>query len=505
MLCSQLQESCPQLTRIGPDRVITAITDDSRLVQPGWLFVARPGWQQDGSHFIHDALARGAVAILQATDASWPALDPSITRLLHPQPRWALGVLAALLAGSPGAGLRTMAVTGTNGKTTTTFMLASILRQAQWPCGIIGTTGMIWPDGHIEHNPMTTPGAVQLQQCLSRMVDAGCQAVAMEVSSHALDQQRTAGLRFDVALFTNLTRDHLDYHGSEQAYFAAKAKLFQRNMSRRAVIYLDDPWSPALLAICHEQQIPAFGYRVITSPIHDGRPELVDRVITMQVTDTSWQGTHALLWHQGRSWPLYLPTIGLFNVANATAAAAAALWLGLDEDTIAAGLTAISLPPGRMQLIQAGQPFAVVVDYAHTPDALEQLLRSTRTLIAADHRVMVVFGCGGERDHAKRPMMGRVASQWADIVIVTDDNPRRENAATIRQAVLQGIDPREVVCYEIADREQAITQAMTLAQPGDVVLIAGKGHERQQVSQAGSVPFDDVQVATAVITKHQGR
>ncbi|MBF0125372.1 MAG: UDP-N-acetylmuramoyl-L-alanyl-D-glutamate--2,6-diaminopimelate ligase [Magnetococcales bacterium] len=505
LLCSLLQSHCPQLARIGPDPVVIGITDDSRLVRPGYLFVALQGWQQDGARFIDEALSRGAVAVLQAEEARPYVVEavPGVACLFHPQPRRALAILAALFMGDPGRSLRLIAVTGTNGKTTTTFMLASILRQAGWSSGIIGTTGIVWPDGHVEPNAMTTPGPVQLQRCLHQMAAVGCQALTMEVSSHALDQQRVAGLCFETAIFTNLTRDHLDYHGSEEAYFAAKAKLFQKDQTRQAVLHLDDGWSERLMHICHHQNIPVLGYRLHRAALTT--KEAAQATMALQLVGVSWQGLEVLLWHQGRSWPLSLPVAGLFNATNAAAAAAAAYSLGIDPEYVVAGLAAASLPPGRMQMIQAGQPFTVAVDYAHTPDALERLLRSARELTPTGNKVIVVFGCGGERDRAKRPMMGRAATQWADVAIITDDNPRSEMAAEIRRAILQGAVAKGAVCHEIADRAQAIALAITLAQGNDVVLIAGKGHEQLQISLAGSTPFNDVQVATAAITKLLGR
>jgi UDP-N-acetylmuramoyl-L-alanyl-D-glutamate--2,6-diaminopimelate ligase len=482
--------------------VIHGVTDDSRAVQPGGVFVARRGTRNDGGGFIQDAIRRGAVAVVHDAETVWPddGTRSPVVQLVCPDPRALLGPLVSSFHGHPARRMRLLGVTGTNGKTTTTFMLATILRQHGLATGVIGTTGVLFPDGQVRSNPMTTPGPVALHRLFGELETAGCHAVAMEVSSHALDQQRVAGLSFEVALFTNLTRDHLDYHGEEGHYFAAKARLFTAEATRSAVLNLSDPFGRRLVGMCAGVLPQVWGYAMADDPAAQlsGVP-----MVTVAVVRAGWQGMDlTLCWPDGTVHAVHLPMAGGFNALNAAAAATAATLIGVAPATIVAGLAQVHAPPGRVEVLYpAGRTFPVVIDYAHTPDALERLLQTARALTPVG-RLIVVFGCGGERDRDKRAMMGRIAADHADLVLVTDDNPRHEDPATIRQAILSGGAGRDNM-RELPDRAAAIERAIQLAQPGDAVLIAGKGHETVQITADGILPFDDVKIAQAVLAARE--
>ncbi len=429
---------------------LTSITHDSRLAAPGSLFCCLPGRRSDGHRHAAQALAAGAVAVLCER-----ALDVAITQVLVSDARLQMGRAAATFWGHPSRRLDVVGVTGTNGKTTTTWLLRAILEAAGRPTGVIGTLG----------GALTTPESTDLQARLAAMADQGTKAVAMEVSSHALAQARVEGVRFSVAVFTNLSRDHLDFHRSMEEYFAVKARLFEPDKAAAAVVNIDDPHGRLLL---ETTRVPTRSFSL--GDVSDLRTGLDGSTCT-------WRGRR-----------LHVPLGGLANVANALAAAAAALELGLDEDAVVEGLATTGAVPGRYQRIDRGQPFTVVVDYAHTPDALEQLLVAART--NGSGRVLLVFGCGGDRDRDKRPLMGRAAATLADMVIVTSDNPRQEEPDAIIADVVAGASGPGEVSTEI-DRRTAIAGALGLAAPGDVVLVAGKGHETSQAIGTASVDFDD--------------
>jgi UDP-N-acetylmuramoyl-L-alanyl-D-glutamate--2,6-diaminopimelate ligase len=375
--------------------------------------------------------------------------------------RSAMGPAAAAVVGWPSRALDVVGVTGTNGKTTTVHLLRSVLEAAGRPTGLIGTlTGA-----------RTTPEAPELQRALAAFRDEGRTAVTMEVSSHALAQRRVDGTRFAVAVFTNLSRDHLDFHGDMETYFRAKARLFSPELSERAVVNLDDAHG---LLLERAAEIPTVGFRLADAEqLQVGRDGSRFR----------WRGA-----------PVALTLAGSFNVSNALAAATAAAELGIEPATVAAGLTGAGPVPGRFELIERGQPFTVVVDYAHTPDGLAQLLEAARS-IAGGRSVTVVFGAGGERDAEKRPMMGEMACQGADRVVLTSDNPRGEDPGAIIGAVQLGMDDCTDLVVE-PDRRAAINLAVQHAQPGDVVVIAGKGHETTQTIGENVLPFDDRAVAS---------
>ncbi|MBF0096544.1 MAG: UDP-N-acetylmuramoyl-L-alanyl-D-glutamate--2,6-diaminopimelate ligase [Magnetococcales bacterium] len=485
--CYTLAATCDGVRWLGPDAHINGLCADSRQIRPGALFAALSGSHTSGSRFVEQALAAGAVAVLHDGSLSLP---DSLCQIIHPEPRVALALLAAAFYGQPSRTMTMLAITGTNGKTSTAAMIEAILKQ-QEPyrerVGVIGTTGIRGP-GIDQPNPLTTPDPVALQASLQQLQNAGCRAVVMEVSSHALEQRRTAGIFWQVALFTHLTRDHLDYHGTEAAYFASKAALFTRDQPARAVIGIDDPWGVALAEQCHAK-MPMVTFQHSCPPASaNPTPHFCASQVQL-----SWQASRFQLHGPDGQIAITLPSPGRFNVANAVAAAATCWQLGIPLAAIQSGLANFQPAPGRMQTIQAGQPFAVLIDYAHTPDALERLLLSTRHLTAG--RMIVLFGCGGDRDRGKRPLMGAIAARLADHLLITDDNPRSEDPSAIRQEVLAGCRSTNKPTEEIADREQAIRHALTLAQPGDALLLVGKGHERVQITANGSFPFDDAEIA----------
>jgi len=445
----------------GDDVEITAVEYDSRLLRTGSLFCCLRGANSDGHQFARQAHEAGATALLVDH-----RVDVDASQIIVADTRSAMGWLAASFFDHPSRALTMVGVTGTNGKTTTTSRIASILSFSGRATGTIGTlTG-----AH------TTPEAPDLQASLARFVADGTTAVVAEVSSHALELQRVAGCHFDIAVFTNLGRDHLDLHGTEERYFAAKARLFEPALSDAAVVNLDDPHGRLLM---DARSIPTEGFSL-------------DDAENIVVTAVN----HSYTW-RGRS--IEVPIGGEFNVMNSLAAATACAGLGVDLADIEAGLRHASPVPGRFEAVDAGQPFAVIVDYAHTPDGLEKALRAARQA-AGDARVHVVFGCGGDRDREKRPLMGAVAATLADEVVLTSDNPRSEDPLEIINAAMQGVPPdyRGRVVME-PDRRRAIEIAVRQARSGDVVLIAGKGHEPTQTIGDQVLPFDDRLVALEIL------
>jgi UDP-N-acetylmuramoyl-L-alanyl-D-glutamate--2,6-diaminopimelate ligase len=441
--------------------VVTGITIDSRAVRAGDLFCCVPGERADGHEFAATAVAAGAVALLVDHE-----VDVAVPQVVVDDVRATVGPVAAAASHHPSRRLAVVGVTGTNGKTTTTNLLARVLEADGRPCGVIGTlTGT-----------RTTPEAPELQARLADFVADGRTAVAMEVSSHALALHRVDGTRFRVAVFTNLSQDHLDLHGTMERYFAAKARLFDPSLSDEGVVCVDGPYGELLA--------DGAGIPVTRFSLADATDvELVPTRVTFR-----WAGQRVQLGMGGR-----------FNIANALAAATAARRLDVPAATIAEALSSAPSVPGRFEPVDAGQPFAVVVDYAHTPDGLGAVLAAARESVPGG-RVLLVFGCGGDRDAAKRPAMGRIAAEGADTVVVTSDNPRREDPAAIISAVLSGIPPatRARVVTE-PDRRAAIGLALAEAAPGDVVLVAGKGHEPYQEIGDERLPFDDRAVARALL------
>jgi UDP-N-acetylmuramoyl-L-alanyl-D-glutamate--2,6-diaminopimelate ligase len=471
---------------------IRGLAYDSRVVEPGFLFAALRGRTHDGHAFIGEAVARGAVAVL--VDRHLPP-PPGVTLVRVADSRRALGQMSAAFAGHPSRRLRVIGVTGTNGKGATTFLIEAVLRAAGRRCGIIGTMGIV-VDGAVIPSARTTPEAVDLQRALAHMVACGCDYAAMEVASHALAQERVAGCAFAVGVFTNLTRDHLDFHRSMEAYQAAKARLFASLPAQGwAVLNADDPASAVMRAVT-----PA---RVITYGLRTAA-DVRGRDVSLRLDGSSFVAETP-----AGSVPVTLRLAGGFNVANALAALAVGLTQGVPLDTIADALASMPGIPGRFERVDEGQPFAVIVDYAHTPDGLENVLRTAREI--ARGRLIVVFGCGGDRDRTKRPQMGRIAAEWADHVFVTSDNPRTEDPeaiiAEIRPGVEEGIaarvgrhaSPGTVRAQFDPDRRRAIAAAIAAAAAGDIVVIAGKGHETYQEIAGVRHPFDDREVVRAVL------
>ena len=489
--------------RGGPE--VRDVALDSRRVRCGDLFVAVPGARDDGLRHVPEALSRGAVAVLTPPGAALfparaavPGLE--VAHWVHPDPLRACARAAAIVHGDPARGLVLAAVTGTNGKTTTVHVLGHLLRRAGLEPAVLGTAGHRLAGNQHLGASHTTPDAPELARLLRRHADAGGRSLAMEVSSHALEQQRTAGLDFDVAVFTNLTREHLDYHGDMHRYARAKARLFEGlRPGAAAVINVDDPAWRTMSAAAEGARA-----RVVTySTRHEA-----DLRASRPSTDPA--GTRFELDGMGIfSTDLRLPLRGRYNVENALAAAAAARLMGASPSEILEGLATTSSAPGRLEPIPSGaRGFAVFVDYAHSPDALERVLVTARELVAghgATGRLIVVFGCGGDRDRGKRAPMGRAAAELADVAVVTSDNPRGEDPAAIADAVLAGFSEHEragargaEVRVEL-DRRRAIALALSLARSGDVVLVAGKGHEATQEIGGERLPFDDRAVVREVL------
>jgi UDP-N-acetylmuramoyl-L-alanyl-D-glutamate--2,6-diaminopimelate ligase len=485
MQLKTLAGAIPVRQVIGPlDRAVESIAYDSRRVQRNGLFVALRGEKNDGHEFIGQAIENGASVIVAEREEK----NPRATCLLVENTRTALADLAATFYGLPARRLKLAAVTGTNGKTTTTFLIKHICEKAGLRCGLIGTVRYEIGE-RVLPAPRTTPESLDLQELLAQMANAGCRAAAMEVSSHALAQERIRGLEWEVAVFTNLTQDHLDYHGTMKNYFESKAKLFtqlaQQQKKRKpvAVVNMDDRYGEQLLdRIDKKISVVTFGMGV--------RADFRAANYRMEFGGTSYQ-----LDARGKSYLVRLPLIGRFNVANSMAALAAANALGLNLREAVLSLGKSPQVPGRLEMVPAKRQFQVFVDYAHTPDALLNVLKTLRQLEPG--RLIAVFGCGGDRDRQKRPLMGRVADQNADYSIITSDNPRKEDPNAIISEIEKGFGSDR---YEkVAERAEAIACAIALAQPRDIILIAGKGHETYQEFADHTVPFDDIQVARRAI------
>jgi UDP-N-acetylmuramoyl-L-alanyl-D-glutamate--2,6-diaminopimelate ligase len=437
--------------------VITEVTHDSSAVRPGALFCCLVGSSTDGHAFAPGAIAAGASALLVQR-----LLPLDVPQVVVADTRAAMAPVAAAFYDHPSRRLAVAGVTGTNGKTTATHLLRSILEADGRSAAVIGTLS----------GARTTPEAPELQRRLAELAADGTSAVALEVSSHALVQHRVDAIWFEVVAFTNLSQDHLDYHRTMQEYFSAKASLFRPNRARVAVINVGDPWGRNL-ADSLRNRLPV-------------RPFSLDDAVDLRMT----RDGSTFRW-EGELVRLHLS--GDFNVINALAAASAARELGVGPTAVAAGMETVVSVPGRFERVDGGGPVAVVVDYAHTPAGLEHVLGAARSL-AGGGRVLVVFGCGGDRDRAKRPAMGEAATRLADLAVLTSDNPRSEDPLAIIEEVRAGVRRPEVLVVE-PDRRTAIALALSRSRAGDVVVIAGKGHETVQVSAAGAVPFDDRQVA----------
>ena len=487
-------ELCQQIKGVynidGNGKVeITGISSDSRHIEQGYLFVCIAGVHVDGAAYAAQAVEKGAVAVLTMKHLQLPK---DAVQIMVPDIHHALEDMVPYFYDYPGKKMRMIGVTGTNGKTTTTHIIAHILRAAGHHVGVLGTIHALIDDEELPiHN--TTPDVVELQHFLSLMYEKGMTHVVMEVSSHALALNRVAGIEFDTAVFTNLTQDHLDFHKTMENYVAAKAKLFQSltdgepvKEPKTAIVNIDDAWSDKILAACH--------CKVLTYGVEKDA-DFKGSNLKVELKKSSFDVAGPF-----GSVHLHMNITGLFNVYNTLAAVAAAHAEGVDTATIDKAIQTFHSVPGRFELVEAGQDFAIVVDYSHTPDSLEKALTTARAL--KPNRIICVFGCGGDRDKTKRPIMGKIAAEEADIPIVTSDNPRSENPDTIvaevEAGVKEGLKPgqhHEV----IVDRRSAIQRAVAIAKAGDIILIAGKGHETYQILNTGTIHFDDREEARKAV------
>jgi UDP-N-acetylmuramoyl-L-alanyl-D-glutamate--2,6-diaminopimelate ligase len=463
------------IVRQGID--VRSVTHDSRQVTPGSLYACLRGEHFDGHVFAADAVRSGATAVL--VDHPLDVLDGSrggamASQIVVDDTRLRLGPIAAEITGHPSRALATVGITGTNGKTTTAALVASIFDGAGSPCGVVGTL----------HGTRTTPEAPELQSTLRGFVEAGKTAAVLEVSSHALAMHRIDGTGFDAVVFTNLGHDHLDLHGSQEEYFRAKARLFSPEFSNLGVVNVDDPHG-RLIADTAPSELVGREFRVVTYSASD--------ISEVEVTATA----HRYVWRGRR---VEVPMGGDFNVANSLAALTTAGELGIDLDVAISAVSNLSVVPGRFEVVESEasrwRGITVVVDYAHTPDGLERLLEAARQIVEPTGSLTVVFGCGGHRDRAKRPTMGAAAGRHADRVVVTSDNPRDESPDTIIEEILSGVDRgAHANVVAIVDRREAIGEAIGAANAGDVVVIAGKGHESTQEFADHAIEFDDRMVA----------
>src|SRR5437879_2700843 len=469
------------------DRTVESIAYDSRRVQKNGLFVALRGEKNDGHEFIGQAIEKGAAVIVAEREEK----HPRATCVVVENTRSALADLAAIFYGRPAQRLKLAAVTGTNGKTTTTFLIKHICEKAGLRCGLIATVRYEIGE-RILPAIRTTPESLDVQELLAQIANAGCRAAALEVSSHALAQERTRSLEWNVAVFTNLTQDHLDFHGTMENYFEAKASLFtglagQKQKTKPiASVNIDDRYGQQLLRrIGKSVSVVTYGM--------GSRADFRASNYRAEFTGTSYQ-----LDAHGKSYLVRLPLIGRFNVTNSIAALAAADALGINLRTAVLGLAKAPQVPGRLELVPAKRQFQVFVDYAHTPDALGNVLKTLREL--QPNQLIAVFGCGGNRDRQKRPLMAEMADRLADYSIITSDNPRKEDPSAIIAETEKGFRSNR---YEkIVDRTEAINRAVALARPRDIVLVAGKGHENYQEFADYTIPFDDIQVARRAIEDH---
>ena len=489
MTFQHLLDGAEFLSQTGnPD--VTSVEYDSRRVKPGSLFVAMRGESSDGNRFIDQAIQAGAVAII--TDSPKEQSRKGVAWALVPHGRRALARISQNFYKRPAERIAVTGITGTNGKSTTAFLIESIFGAADRKSALIGTieyhvAGKIYPAAH------TTPEALELARLFNEALAEGATEAVMEVSSHALAQQRVFGIPFDVAVFTNLTRDHLDYHKTMDEYFKAKRILFEgcgTEPPRAVVTNLDDEYGVQLAKFSGKRSSVVLTYGWDRGDFHAEKPEITSR------------GTRFEMITPNEKLSIFSPLIGRVNVYNILAAAAASFARGCKGDAIARGVASLTHVPGRFQRIDCGQPFTVVVDYAHTDDALRNLNALAREFVTrngAGARVIMLFGCGGDRDRAKRPLMGEAAGRGSDFVVLTSDNPRSEDPRGIINDALVGLQKTGTKYTVEADRRKAIALAISEARPGDIVLLAGKGHEKVQVTREGSHPFDDAQVASEAL------
>jgi UDP-N-acetylmuramoyl-L-alanyl-D-glutamate--2,6-diaminopimelate ligase len=482
MTFQQLLDGAEVLAHSG-DPGVTNVEYDSRRVKPGSVFVALRGESSDGNKFIDQAIQSGAVAVV--TDSAEEKPRPGVAWAIVPQGRRALARISANFYKKPAERIALTGITGTNGKSTTAFLVEAILTAAGRKSALIGTieyhvTGKVLPAPH------TTPEALELNRILNEALGNGATDAVMEVSSHALAQERVYGVPFDVAVFTNLTRDHLDYHKTMEEYFAAKRVLFEgcgTDAPRAVVTNTDDEYGAKLADFSRKRSSVVLKYGWSLGDLRADKVEITTR------------GTRFDLITPAGKISVFSALIGRVNVYNILAAAGACYARGCSAEAIAAGVDGLACVPGRFQRVDCGQPFTVVVDYAHTDDALRNLTGLARELVSGKGRVLTVFGCGGDRDRKKRPLMGEAAGRGSDFVVLTSDNPRSEDPLAIINDAVVGLQKTGVKYTVEPDRRKAIGLAINEARPGDIVLLAGKGHEKVQVTRAGTAPFDDLDVA----------
>jgi UDP-N-acetylmuramoyl-L-alanyl-D-glutamate--2,6-diaminopimelate ligase len=475
MLLKDLLKEISDVKIYGSTEIeITGISENSKQVNPGNLFVAKKGQTHDASRFIPEAVASGAVAILCS---SFQPSFSHVVHIIHPDPHAVEAKLAKVFYGNPVEKLFLIGITGTNGKTTTSYLIKHLIESLYLPCGLIGTVD--WFTGKDRQTPnYTTPDLLTNYQLFDQMVKNGCGSAVMEVSSQAIDQRRVEGIEFDIAVFTNLTQDHLDYHKSMEVYAEAKAKLFKSLSSEKlAVVNVDNAWSSFLLQGCQAKTL-SYG---------------IDKAADVRATDVelSDKGIRFKVNYEGKTAIFSSSLIGRFNVYNYLAAISVGLGLGISFEKMEV-LQSFKTVRGRLERVQHPGGLNIFVDYAHTDDALENVLNTLQEIRKG--RIITIFGCGGNRDTGKRPKMGRIAEQFSDIAIVTSDNPRNENPEQIIQEILAGFSDASKP-YVIPDRREAIRKAIQLATPEDVILIAGKGHETTQIFAHETIHFDDRLVA----------
>ncbi|MCQ2437933.1 MAG: UDP-N-acetylmuramoyl-L-alanyl-D-glutamate--2,6-diaminopimelate ligase [Clostridia bacterium] len=449
---------------------IAALCVDSRQAAPGSLFFCTPGTKADAHEFAPQAIAKGATALVVSR-----MLDVDVPQIQVEDVRTALSYIAANFFGHPATTMKMIGLTGTKGKTTTSYLTRAILQAAGMKVGLIGTVcSMIGEE--IIPIKLTTPDPLVTQGLLRRMADAGCDVVVMEVSAHAIDMNRLAGVRFDVGAFTNLSQDHLDYFDTMEAYFAAKMRFFETGMAKKMVYNADDEWV-------------ARGMKAFPEALKIGIREPSD-VYANDIEIAERGSSFLLTRHHSFRVPIELKLTGVFNVYNAMMAAAMCMEIGIDENTIKRGLESLRAVPGRVELLDTHTPYRVILDYAHSPDSLENVLKAVRETAHGGHMI-ALFGCGGDRDMAKRPLMGEIGGRLADYCILTSDNPRSEDPMAIIDAIEAGIKKTNCKYKVIENRREAIRYALTHAEPGDVIVLAGKGHETYQEINGVRHPFDE--------------
>ncbi len=492
----QALEETPQVIFDNADALqhieITEIEHDSRKVKPGTLFFCITGFESDGHAFAAAAIQAGAVALMVEHPVT--SVSEAVPQIVVKDTREALARLAGQFYGSPDAQISLIGITGTNGKTTSAFLTEHILRTAGKTTGLMGTIETKIA-GMMEPSARTTPDALELIRLLARMRGAGVTHAVMEVSSHALDLRRVSGLHFAAVAFTNLSQDHLDYHHDMESYYAVKKRLFTEYEAGARIVNVDDAWGKRL-----SFELQATGRAVSCVSEH---PELQADAPFVSAADVHLdaQATRFVLCSGTNTAQITLPLIGAYNLNNALVAAACALAVGIPFSAVAAALKTAPQVPGRLEHVSIGQDFAVIVDYAHTDDALHTALSALRAITFG--RLITVFGCGGDRDRSKRPLMGRAAGELSDKVFVTSDNPRTEDPTAILQDILPGLEGTGVAYKVVVDRNDAINRAIDAAQSGDCVFIAGKGHEDYQIFADRTIHFDDREVARGALLRRQ--